>query len=256
MCTLTCGVIYPPTDATTGQDEEYVVIDFPTKRERIRLHDYAAIYEIPGLYEKIFYERLQCRSPDVVCSMLTTVLEESGQTLTGHRVLDFGAGNGIVGEKVKKLGCKLLVGVDILEEARAASDRDRPGVYDYYYVADLTSDSDEVRCLQEHRFDTMVTVSALGFDDIPPDAFLNAFNLVEDEGWVAFNIKDRFLTKEDSTGFSSMLHHISNDALQVHQTKRYCHRLSLSGEKLIYIAVVGQKIKDVGKWHPAFEGCY
>ena len=43
-----------------------------------------------------------------------------------------------------------------------------------------------------------MTVAALGYGDIPPQAFAEAFNLISDHGWVAFNIKDRFLQEEKS----------------------------------------------------------
>ena len=33
----------------------------------------------------------------------------------------------------------------------------------------------------------MVTVTALGFGDIPTRAFIEAFNIIKNEGWVAFN---------------------------------------------------------------------
>ncbi len=49
------------------------------------------------------------------------------------RVLDLGAGNGVVGEELKKRGVSRLVGVDIITEAQAATERDRPGVINDNY---------------------------------------------------------------------------------------------------------------------------
>jgi len=51
----------------------------------------------------------------------------------------------------------------------------------------------------------MVTVAALGFGNIPTNAFIEAFNIITAEGWVAFNIKETFFDKSDKTGFSSMI---------------------------------------------------
>ena len=51
----------------------------------------------------------------------------------------------------------------------------------------------------------MVTVAALGFGDIPTNAFNEAFNIISNKGWVAFNIKETFFDKSDQTGFSSMI---------------------------------------------------
>ena len=39
----------------------------------------------------------------------------------------------------------------------------------------------------------MTCVAALGFGDIPPLAFADAFNLVASPGWIAFNIRDRYV---------------------------------------------------------------
>ena len=54
------------------------------------------------------------------------------------------------------------------------------------------------RDLMRHDFDLMTCVAALGFGDIPPLAFAEAFNLVGSPGWIAFNIRDRFLEEESS----------------------------------------------------------
>lgn len=45
------------------QDEEWCEIDREGECRRIRLHDYATIYEIPGLYEHLFSEQLACSFP-------------------------------------------------------------------------------------------------------------------------------------------------------------------------------------------------
>ena len=54
-----------------------------------------------------------------------------------------GAGNGMMGEELKKHGVSRLIGVDIIPEAYEATVRDRPGLYDAYYVEDLTDLNDE-----------------------------------------------------------------------------------------------------------------
>jgi hypothetical protein len=85
----------------------------------------------------------------------------------------------------------------------------------------------------------------LGYGDIPSHAFVNAFNLLEDGAWIAFNIKDRFLTEEDGSGFKETLDNMFDRCLQISQSESYCHRLSMSGDPLHYMAVVGRKTNDV-----------
>ncbi len=235
-------IVIPETDPNLDQHEEWIILKRGQDQERIRLHDYDEIYKIPGLYEEIFYDKLKCDSPTVLCNLL----EEARGGLAGCRVLDFGGGNGMVAEEVMKRGGEMAVGIDIIEEAKEAAERDRPGVYEDYYVSDLSHmPKEDTKVLKHHRFNTLVTVAALGFEDIPPTAFLNAFNLIEDGGWVAFNIKDRFLSEEDETGYSDLVSGISGDHMTIRSKRRYCHRLSISGEELYYIAIVGKKIKDI-----------
>lgn len=252
MQDLDYKIIIPESEHQLEQDEEYIIVDFGNRREKVKLHDYGALYKIPGLYEEIFYNRLKCNSPKVMCNMLSDELEKSGDDIGDCRVLDFGAGNGMVGEQIKERGCDLVVGVDILPEAKDAVDRDRAGAYDGYYVMDLSQfDDKEAEKLKQYDFNALITVAALGFNDIPAHAFLNAFNLIEEGSWIAFNIKDRFLTNEDDTGYKDVIKGISEDAFSIYQRKPYCHRLSLSGKKLNYIGIVGKKIKNVNLNDPA-----
>ena len=112
----------------------------------------------------------------------------------------------MMGEELKKRGVSRLIGVDIIQEAREAADRDRPGLYDVYYVEDFTClDKDTKEDIASWQCDCMVTVAALGFGDIPTKAFVEAFNIIKAEGWVGFNIKETFLDKSDEIGFSTMI---------------------------------------------------
>lgn len=239
-------VEFPSLAQEVDQDAEWVTLRNGEGARRIRLHDYHEIYDVPGLYETVFCEHLECRSPGVVVGMLEDTMREYGDSPRPLRALDFGAGNGMVGQCLTGLGCELLVGVDIIEEAKKAAYRDRPGLYDDYHVMDLARENGSVYAdLQSKRFTAMVTVAALGFGDIPPRAFVRAFNLVRDGGWVAFNIKDVFLDHADDSGFRNTLEEMNGHVLDIKKTHRYRHRLSIAGEPLHYIAVVGRKRRDM-----------
>lgn len=226
------------------QGEEYFVIDRHGKKEKIRFHDYDRIYEIPGLYEYLFYDRYGCDSPNKVCSLLETQVKDADEPLS---VLDIGAGNGMVGEILSDMGAKTLVGVDIIEEAAVAAERDRPGIYADYHVADLTQLPDNVEsALKDNNFNCMTVVAALGFGDIPPLAFANGYNMISSPGWVAFNIKEDFVCDEDSTGFCKLIHRMrENDILDIQAKDRYRHRYCQDGTELYYYAMVGQKRSDI-----------
>ena len=237
---------FPETDARADQDAEVCEVVIDGKRRQIRFHDYDEIYRIPGLYEQLFYDHLECRSPTVVCELLAEQLQEGGYDPANQSVLDLGAGNGMVGERLRAMGCGNIVGVDIIPEARSAAERDRPGAYSEYVVGDLTAPTPEVEeALQRHRFGILTTVAALGFGDIPPEAFAYAFGLLSPGGWLAFCIKEDFLAEEEPSGFSQLIQRMMADGtLEVFARRRYQHRLSMNGEPLHYVAMVGRKTTE------------
>ena len=233
--------------AAYDQDEEWCEVIVDGEMRRIRFHDYDEIYSIPGLYEQLFYEELECDSPRTVCGLLSDYLSRDGHRPETLRVLEVGAGNGMGGEELRRLGVDRLVGVDIIAEAASAAERDRPGAYDDYLVVDLTGLSDPEReLLERQRFNSLVTVAALGFGDIPPDAFATAYNLVSPGGVVAFNIKEDFVSDGDGTGFSGLISRgLDTGAIEQVAERRYRHRLSVAGEPLYYMAIVAEKRADL-----------
>lgn len=243
-------VKFPSTGAhALGQDEVTFHITEQGGREvAIRFHDYDQIYQRPGLYEQLFYDRLKCVSPTKVSELLEASLKSAGETVTELRVLDLGAGNGMMGEVLKdRNGVARLVGADIISEARDAAYRDRPDVYDEYFVADFTDlSATDTEQLEEWNFNCLTSVAALGFGDIPPRAFFNALQLINTNGWVAFNIKETFLDRSDQSGFSRFIRElIFSEYLEVYHLERYCHRLSMEGVPLHYFALVARKIGTI-----------
>ena len=236
-----------PTDAeaAASQDTEWCEVEAGGDTHTIRFHDYHEIYEIPGLYERIFYEHLKCRSPGEVVGLLAEELAKAGAAPTDLSALDVGAGNGLVAEELKRIGVPEIVGVDIIEEAATAAERDRPSVYDEYVVCDLTDlDAGERARIGEPSL--MTTVAALGFDDMPPEAFAEAYNAAAADAWVAFNIKADFIDQVDESGFRGLIRRmVREEVFEVAATRRYVHRLSMAGEPLEYVAVVGRKRSDV-----------
>jgi hypothetical protein len=235
-----------PRDGEMSQDKEWCEVVRGPNRRRIRFHDYGKIFDIPGLYERLFYERLKCCSPSKVVHLLADVASEQEIEMGSLRILDLGAGNGMVGDELHSRGAKKISGIDIIPEAKDATLRDRPGVYEDYLVTDMTElpAADEEK-LQGAGFNCLTAVAALGFADIPPSAFLKGLALIESPGLMAFNIKEDFLREEDDTGFSRLIRQLSReDIIQIQAYRRYRHRLSMTGEPLYYVAMVARKLKD------------
>lgn len=247
-----------PKTAGLDQNAEWCILERDGEQRRIRFHDYSEIFDVPGLYEHLFYEQLKCQSPHIIRTLLAEVLaQRSGtskapETPTALRVLDVGAGNGMVGEELSELGAEWITGVDILESAKTATERDRPGVYQDYRVIDLTDvPQADHEALSAVGFNALTSVAALGFGDIPPAAFAQAYNYVRSNGLIAFTIKDRFVGDEDQSGFARLIKQLldGNFMTKVAE-RRYRHRLAISGEPLYYYAYVAEKHDDVPTdWH-------
>jgi hypothetical protein len=234
-----------PDARELDQNEEFCELLIDGHSRRVRFHDYAEIYEIPGLYERLFADTLQCASPDVVAGLLADSVRAAGDDPAQLRVLDFGAGNGMVGEALSGIGVRTLYGLDLLPQARAAALRDRPGLYADYVADDVTALSPrDAAMLRDAHLNCLVCVAALGFDDVPPAAFAAAFNYVGAPAWCAFNLRDRFV---DQPGpFSQLLQRMVAEGVVVQTAQtRYQHRLSVAGEPLFYDAVVARKQRDI-----------
>ena len=87
------------------QDQEYCILKGRNGagEQRVRFHDYGKIYSIPGLYERLFYKKLKCSSPSTICGYLKEVVDSNDSELSNLRVLDLGAGNGMVGEELSNI---------------------------------------------------------------------------------------------------------------------------------------------------------
>lgn len=231
-----------------NQDEEFCEVRIGEDWQRIRFHDYDQIFAVPGLYEALFYGRLKCCSPQRVAGLLDDVLSDFPQRGGDLRVLDIGAGNGMMGQEMRLMGARHVVGVDIIAEAKTATERDRPGVYDDYLVADLTAlTPQQTERLEAARANCLTCVAALGFGDIPPLAFATAYNLIDDNGWLAFTIKENFLDPDcDVSGFSGLVRQLRSEGLiRVQAYRRYRHRLSITGKPLHYVAMVVTKLREI-----------
>lgn len=241
------SVRFPKGEGNLDQDEEWFEALVDGQWRRFRLHDYGKIFEVPGLYERVVYEGLECRSPQQLVELLRLVLQNWPLEPEELRVLDLGAGNGVVGECLRDLGVQQVVGLDILPEAKEAARRDRPEVYDDYVIADLTRPGPPIQSkLKQFESNCLTSVAALGFGDIPPRAFSTAFNAVSTPGWMAMTVHERFLSEGDQTGFARLVKRmIQEKVVHVEAQMRICHRKSISGKPLFYRGFVCRKTGSI-----------
>lgn len=228
-------------------DDEYFYVVWNDEEQKIRLHDYAKIYKIPGLYEYIISDILKCVSHEVVSELLIQQILRCKERLSDLTVLDFGAGTGMVGETLTRKGVKSIVGIDIVEEAAIAAQRDHPGVYEKYYVEDACNLGRNVRQeLENKRFNCLVCVSSLAPGHILPDAFIHAYNLITNGGWIAFNILGALFEERGPPGpFNIFDRIIESKTLEVKVRQSYCHRLRMDGTPFTNVAIIGKKAADI-----------
>lgn len=237
-------VALPEPSSKFSQDDEWCVVQEPDGSwQEYRFHDYDRIFDVPGLYEKIFYDVLGCDTPRFMAVLFADALADARVATADVRALDLGAGNGIMAEELAAAGVGHTVGIDILPEAAAAAERDRPGLYADYLVTDLTAlDAGSSRRLAGHGLNALTVVAALGFGDIPPAAFGAAYDHVADGGWIVLTIKDAFLASDDTSGFARMIADgMASGALEVVRRERFRHRLATDSSPLHYEGIVARK---------------
>ena len=144
-------VRFPEVDgAAPDQDREWCEVVVDGEPQRIRFHDYDEIFDDPWPVRGDLP-----RSPEVHLAgrrrgPAGRAAAAAGVEPASLRGLDVGAGNGLVGEELQRLGVDSLVGVDLLQEAADAAERDRPGLYADYVACDLT-DLDPDRAAAHRR---------------------------------------------------------------------------------------------------------
>lgn len=229
-------------------NEEYVFITENGRERRLKLHDYAEVYRIPGLYNYLALEKLAYRSPQVMATLLIENLKNSGESVEELKLLELGAGSGLFGQAVAKLGATSIIGIDIVPEAAEATRRDAPGVYENYFVEDLTQLSKSTRdLLNEKKLNGFICCSALSEGHIPVKAFATGMNLIKDRGWVLFNVaKTSYECQENCPEFVNFYRQaVEKDYLKIHNTQPYLHRRFLNGQPLEYVAILAKKQTDI-----------
>lgn len=219
-------------------DGEYIAL---SEHEIVHLHDYTRIYSIPGLYEHVVQDLLQCTSPQVAAEGLLRAAERLGLEPGSMTVLDFGAGTGLVGELVRGAGVGRVVGIDALPAAREASLRDRPGVYADYVVGDF-SHGDAVReALRPCAFAGLISAGAFGGAHATPQALENALAILPPGAPVVFTIHEQWMDESEPDGFGAAVERlIAGGDLVLWERTRFQHRLTTTGEPIFYQLIVAQ----------------
>ena len=219
-------------------DGEYIAL---SEHETVHLHEYTRIYAVPGLYEHVVQERLQCRSPQVAAAGLLRAVARLGLEPDSMTVLDVGAGTGMVGELLRRGGVATVVGVDSLPAARVASLRDRPGVYAGYVVGNFSDDGALRKALRPYAFGGLVSAGAFGGTHATPQALKSALAVLPYGALVAFTIDERWMDESDPDGFGATVERlVAGGDLAVLERTRFQHRVTTTGEPIFYQLIAGR----------------
>jgi hypothetical protein len=214
--------------------------------EHVRLHDYERLYALPGAYEQIVSDRLGCSSPQVIASLLATEIDRLGRSRQAARVIDIAAGNGISGEALVAEGLHPVLGTDIVDSARIAALRDRPGVYEDYLTLDLLALEPETeRHIRSLRADVLQCVAPVGDSagQLPQQALVAAVRLLEPEALVAY-MHDPGPNPEDAVTFGFWRRELGShvDARELVR-RRYVHRRTVNGRPYAMVGVVWRIVR-------------
>jgi 2-polyprenyl-3-methyl-5-hydroxy-6-metoxy-1,4-benzoquinol methylase len=233
----------------TRQQEYFFVIQNGIETQYI-VHHYHEVYSVPLLYERMAI-MMNYQSPQTILMQLILELTKCQIDIQSLVVFDIAAGSGLMGKQLASVGIKSVVGLDILPEAAEAATRDYPGVYEKYYVEDLTNLTPAVKQeLEERGFNCLICCSSISCH-FPVQAFINAFNLMPDHGWIAFNVSTYILEEPDqqnifesvaAVDFSQLYHKIVKaDILEISQKHYYLHRFMTNGKPVYYVSVIARK---------------
>jgi hypothetical protein len=234
-------------DGPPESEGEYVVLRGPDSHEEIvHLHDYERFYAVPGLYEHVVQELLQCCSPQVATEGLVRALARLGIDPADVVLLDLGAGTGIAGELATVAGVSRVIGLDALEGARTACLRDRPGIYYDYLVGDLAAPpSDLLARLRRHGPTALISAGAMGGTHAPPAALTTALNLLPAGAPVVFTIDERWMKTDAPGGYGTVVKTLlESGELRLLERTCFQHRVSTAGSPIQYELVVAATGSD------------
>jgi SAM-dependent methyltransferase len=230
--------------AERAPDEEAFTVRFESgRKQRIELHDYDRMYAIAGLYEEVVQRRLRCASPAKLADVLLRVAEMQGRAPHLLRVLDIGAGNGLVGEELRARGVQVLVGTDSARRARDAANRDRPGLYASYVVADANGQPAELGTLvRELGINCIVCAGALGFEHIEAHSLAELWDLLPHGAMFALTVHEQLAQPGASdVGDELELLRAGHAGTEIVVSERFQHRIKVGGGAIYYLSIGARK---------------
>lgn len=198
------------------------------------LHDYGALYAVPGLYEAVYFSVLEGGSPALLAAALAEAVPAVQRP--ARRVLDVGAGTGMVGEELARTGFAAMAGADLEPASEVALRRDRPDVYRATRTMDLLAlDEGDQAWLAEVAPDVVTAAGAVGFGHLPVEAFQVLTGLLPPGGLLAVTVARGWRTEPALAGHAELF---AGPAYEPVAQRDGLHRRSASDDQLVTALVL------------------
>ena len=171
-----------PEQETGGPDEEAFEVTFDDGRvERLTMHDYGRVYAIPVSTRRSSSGCWAARRPTWWRAWWRTPRPARSASSISAPATASRA------RRSRSAGVRPVVAIDTEPEARTATLRDRPGLYELVLTGDVSAlapaDVDAIRAL---RPNALTLVGALGNDHVAPEGLAAAAALLTDDALIAY----------------------------------------------------------------------
>jgi len=241
MNTINFQTRLPKSYDNSSNEKEHFFLTQNGQERKILLHDYTEMYQNPGLYEHICYQHLDYQSPRMLSAFLIEQVVRTKQAVAELKMLELAAGSGLTAREFVASGVKSITGIDNNSAAAEAAKRESAGIYEDYYVEDLTRIKPETeQSLKNKSFNCLICCSAL--PALPADVFVNALNLIRPNAWMAFNVLKDIWEDTGSAGFVNLHPWVNNhEIFEIREQRFFRRRYTTYGRPLEDVAIVGIK---------------
>jgi predicted TPR repeat methyltransferase len=118
-------------------------------------------------------------APKVTARALARVLEDKNA-----RILDAGAGTGLVGEILKNMGYKNMDALDF--SAEMLEEAGKKGVYDELLHVDLSEPLD----MKDDSYDAVICVGTFTYGHVEPSALEELIRITRPGGYICFTVRE------------------------------------------------------------------
>lgn len=212
-----------------------------------RVSDHRAMFVHPGLYEQLVIDQLQCTTPQRAIGTFGEVLFDWCGSPSDLRVLEIGAGNGLVAAELRHLGASAIFGIDHRPEASEAARRDRPWAYDIYLLGRLSMRKSQLRRhVEAFAPNCLVMLAGDNEESLDATAFAAAWNLLAEQSWVVFSMTEAASPAGRQAKFQQLIRRMTElGCIQMECYRRYVHRVTMGGVPLCHVLFVARKLKPV-----------